>query len=63
MGINTETHSWTMYRERETLGHSVLKGMSPSNPFISGLKESCRRGGREIVRDLGGGRHQGNKAL
>lgn len=32
MESNTETHSQTLWREWETLGHWSLNGMSPSNP-------------------------------
>lgn len=32
MGINTETYNQTMCRELETLEHSELNGVSPSNP-------------------------------
>ena len=30
---NTETHSGTKYRDGEPLEHSVLNGLSPSNPL------------------------------
>lgn len=34
MGTNseTETHNWKMFRERETLEHSVLDGLYSTNP-------------------------------
>ena len=37
MGVNSETHSWTM---RETLEHSVLNGISVSNPSPKGSENS-----------------------
>ena len=33
---NTENHSQTLWRERETLAHSVLNGMSSSNSSPQG---------------------------
>ena len=45
-GTSTETHSWTM---RETLEHSVLNGMSSSNPSPQGS-------GNPVEEEVGGAR-------
>lgn len=36
MGTNTETHNQTLCRDWENLEHSILYGMSPSNPSCWG---------------------------
>jgi hypothetical protein len=40
MGINTETLNRTISKECKSLEHSVLKGISPSNPAFQGSRIS-----------------------
>jgi hypothetical protein len=62
-GRNRETHSQTLYREREILELSTLNGMSPSyHSLESSLRELSRKGGRKSVRARGTGGRQGDKA-
>lgn len=54
---NIETHSHTLYRKRETLEHSAIKEISPSNPSIQSLRnpigeEAERIQKPEIVEDI-----------
>jgi len=62
MGRNTETHSQTFCSALETLEHSALKRMSPSNPS-SGIRDLFRRGDRKSVRIKGDRGLEENKAL
>jgi hypothetical protein len=34
MGTNIETHNWAICRECETIKHSVINWVSPSDPFL-----------------------------
>lgn len=34
VGTNTETHSGSLHREGETLKHTAVNGVSPSNPSL-----------------------------
>jgi hypothetical protein len=54
MGINTETHNWTMHTMR------YFRTFDPKwnvfiKPLPSRLRDPCRRGGRKTVRVRGGG--------
>ncbi|CAO2612291.1 hypothetical protein LEMLEM_LOCUS15551, partial [Lemmus lemmus] len=51
MGTDTGTHSQTFCRESETLEHSVLKGISPSNPSLQGSENSTEEA--ERIEELG----------
>ena len=42
MGTNTETHIYTMSQDRETLGNSVLNGMSLLNSSHQGPRNSSQ---------------------
>ena len=43
--------------------HSVLNGMSSSNPLLSGLRKPCGRGGRKTVRARGDGERKTNACM
>lgn len=61
-GKNTVTHSQIFCRERETLDHAVLNGMSPSNPLPQNSGNHQRRR-EECKCQKGYGRHQERKVL
>jgi hypothetical protein len=58
MGANIETHHWPMFREGESMEHSVLNGVSSSNPF---LPTAQRR--RNVARSKEDGRPQENNSI
>ena len=46
-----ETLGLTMCRERETLEHSVLNGMSPSNPLLQSSRNKEKVEAEKLLED------------
>lgn len=62
MRTNTESHNWTVCRERN-LGILNSKWAVSSNPPHSGIRKVYRRGERKTVRASEDGGHQGNSVF
>lgn len=63
MGKRKDAHSQTLYKETESLEHTVLNGMSSSNPSLRSSGKPAEEQAQRVLIARGNGVHQENKAL
>lgn len=57
MGTHAEIHTLTLYTKRETLEHTALNGLSPSNPISNISGNPLGKEAEQSVRTKGEGGH------